>query len=133
MLTLAPERQAEHEALTIAPIEQLDRNQPLMRLGIARRRPDYWMRRTGNVITIGLHPAALDHFEILSMTWRVEPDEYVDEGTIIGEIGAWASDVLLCSPFAGVVVDVNRDLESDATVLEQDPFGAGWLIRLVVD
>lgn len=36
----------------------------------------------------------------------------------------------LYCPVAGEVVEVNRALEDDPSLVNSDPFGAGWMIRL---
>jgi len=38
---------------------------------------------------------------------------------------------LFC-PVAGEVVEVNDGIESDPSVINKDPYGAGWMIRLRV-
>jgi glycine cleavage system H protein len=37
------------------------------------------------------------------------------------------------APLSGSVIEVNRDLESHPELLQQDPYGAGWLFRLEVE
>lgn len=36
----------------------------------------------------------------------------------------------LFSPLSGEVVEVNGDLESDSSVINSDPYGAGWMIKI---
>ena len=38
----------------------------------------------------------------------------------------------LFSPLAGEVVEVNGALESDPSLINKDPYGGGWMIRLRV-
>jgi glycine cleavage system H protein len=39
----------------------------------------------------------------------------------------------LFSPVAGEVVEVNTTIEGDPSVINKDPYGAGWMIRLRVN
>jgi glycine cleavage system H protein len=39
----------------------------------------------------------------------------------------------LYSPIAGEVVEVNAALEEDPALVNSDPYGAGWMIRLRID
>ncbi len=39
---------------------------------------------------------------------------------------------LFC-PVAGEVVEVNTAIEGDPSVINKDPYGAGWMIRLKID
>ena len=36
----------------------------------------------------------------------------------------------LFSPLSGEVIEVNGDLESDSSVINSDPYGAGWMIKI---
>ncbi len=36
----------------------------------------------------------------------------------------------LFSPLTGEVVEINSDLESDASVINTDPYGNGWIIKI---
>jgi glycine cleavage system H protein len=36
------------------------------------------------------------------------------------------------SPVAGEVTEINEDLEDDPSVVNSEPFGAGWFIKLKV-
>ena len=36
-------------------------------------------------------------------------------------------------PLAGEVIEVNSALEGDPALVNKDPYGAGWLVRLRVD
>jgi glycine cleavage system H protein len=36
----------------------------------------------------------------------------------------------LFSPLTGEVIEVNSQLESDASIINSDPYGGGWIIKL---
>lgn len=36
----------------------------------------------------------------------------------------------LFSPLTGEVIEVNNELESDASVINNDPYGGGWIIKI---
>lgn len=40
-------------------------------------------------------------------------------------------DLAVPAPFAGEVVAVNRELEDEPERINQEPYGAGWLVELV--
>jgi glycine cleavage system H protein len=47
-----------------------------------------------------------------------------------GEIEAVKAVSELYSPVAGQVVDINAALDSDSGVVNRDPYGDGWMIKL---
>jgi glycine cleavage system H protein len=49
-----------------------------------------------------------------------------------GEIEAVKAVSELYSPVAGQVVEINETLDSDSGVVNRDPYGEGWMIKLRV-
>jgi len=49
---------------------------------------------------------------------------------VFGTIEAVKAVSDLYSPLAGSVVAVNADLEADPAVINRDPYGDGWMVRL---
>ena len=50
-----------------------------------------------------------------------------DEMGVVESVKA-ASDIY--APISGIVVAVNEDVNNDPALLNQDPYGAGWLVKL---
>ncbi|HET9947539.1 MAG TPA: glycine cleavage system protein GcvH [Longimicrobiales bacterium] len=49
---------------------------------------------------------------------------------VFGSIEAVKAVSDLYCPVSGVVVEVNSDLADDPSLVNSDPYGAGWMIRL---
>ena len=49
---------------------------------------------------------------------------------VFGTIEAVKAVSELFSPVAGEVVEINTDLEADPSVINQDPYGEGWMIKV---
>jgi glycine cleavage system H protein len=54
----------------------------------------------------------------------------LDAHQAFGEIEAVKAVSELYSPVAGQVVDTNNALDSDSGVVNRDPYGDGWMIKL---
>ena len=61
-----------------------------------------------------------------------EGDE-VSEGEIIAELESTKSVGEIYAPFDGVVVAVNEELEDQPELVNQDPYGEGWIVDLSLD
>ena len=85
----------------------------VMRVGIT----DYAQGELGDVVFVNL-PKPGDRLEVHQAFGTIEAVKAVSE---------------LYSPAAGVVAEVNGDLDSDPAVVNRDPYGAGWMISLRVD
>lgn len=59
-------------------------------------------------------------------------DEGVSAGQVCGEIESTKSVGELYAPFAGDVIAVNQAVVDDPSLVNSDPFGEGWLIRIAV-
>ena len=54
----------------------------------------------------------------------------VGRGDVFGTIEAVKAVSELYAPLAGTVTDVNTALEDDPALVNRDPYGAGWMIKL---
>jgi len=59
-----------------------------------------------------------------------KPDGNVEQGAPFGEIESVKTVADLVSPLSGKVLEVNKDLPSNLDTLKEDPYEAGWLIKL---
>ena len=55
-----------------------------------------------------------------------------DKMAVFGTIEAVKAVSELFAPLAGEVVEVNAKLDADPAVINRDPYGEGWMIRLKV-
>ena len=90
-----------------------------------------WVRREGDgTFTIGITAHAQDALGELVYVELPDVGRQVGKGEacIVVESTKAASDVY--APVAGEVLAVNEALGSDPQIVNSDPFGQGWLIRL---
>lgn len=78
---------------------------------------DYAQGELGDVVYVEL-PQAGDHFGV---------------GEAFGTIEAVKAVSELYCPVAGEVVEANDALEADPALVNSDPYGEGWMIRLRID
>jgi glycine cleavage system H protein len=75
---------------------------------------DYAQGELGDVVFVEL-PAAGDAFEKMEVFGTIEAVKAVSD---------------LYSPISGEVVEVNEALEEDPALVNSDPYGEGWMIRV---
>ena len=61
------------------------------------------------------------------------PGTRVTAGEPCGEVESTKSVSDIYSPVDGEVTEVNGDLEDDPALVNTDPYGAGWLMRIRLD
>ena len=57
-------------------------------------------------------------------------DDDIEQGEVCGKIQSrkWIGN--LCSPVSGTVIAINEELENDATMINDDPYGEGWVLLI---
>jgi glycine cleavage system H protein len=57
-------------------------------------------------------------------------DDRVRQGEVFGSIEAVKAASDLFAPVSGEVVAVNEELASDPSLINSDPYGGGWMLRI---
>jgi len=55
-------------------------------------------------------------------------DDDVAQGETCGKVQSSKWVGKLVAPVSGTIVEVNSELESDSTLINKDPYGAGWIM-----
>jgi glycine cleavage system H protein len=92
-----------------------------------------WIALDGDVATVGITDYAAD--KLGDVVFVELPGEGTDvtAATVVGEIESTKSVGELYAPLDGEVVEVNEAVVDDPSLVNSDPFGAGWLVKLKVD
>ncbi|MCL2881360.1 MAG: glycine cleavage system protein GcvH [Coriobacteriia bacterium] len=77
---------------------------------------DYAQDQLGGLVFVNL-PAVGDTFAV---------------GAVFGEVESVKSVSELLAPLSGKVIEVNAELESAPETINNDPYGAGWIIKMSV-
>ncbi|MBC7465567.1 MAG: glycine cleavage system protein H [Bdellovibrio sp.] len=89
-----------------------------------------WYREEDGLITIGINEEGLaDITEITSLDLPAE-NESVAEDVAIGTIETDDGPLDIYSPVEGKVVEINSSVIEDPSLIQEDPYEEGWLIRI---
>ncbi len=89
-----------------------------------------WYRLEDGIITIGINEEGLaDITEITSVDLPPE-QEKVEEDVAIGVIETDDGPLNIYSPVAGTVIEINAAVLEEPSVIQEDPFEEGWLLRI---
>ncbi len=92
-----------------------------------------WARLEGDACTVGITRFAVD--QLTDVVYIELPDvgDHVFAGEDFGEIESVKSVNDIYAPCDGEVIAVNKKLEDDPTIINKDPYGEGWLIKIKVE
>lgn len=91
-----------------------------------------WVRIEGTTATVGITQYAQEQLGDVVFVEPPAVGRTVSRGEAIGTIESVKAVSELFSPVAGTVSAVNTELESRPELVNQDPYGGGWLVRLTV-
>ena len=83
-------------------------------------------------VKVGLSAVAVDALGDVVYLDLPEAGSAVTAGEVCGEVESTKSVSELFSPVTGTVVEVNAEAVDNPAVLNEDPYGAGWLFTVEV-
>jgi glycine cleavage system H protein len=89
-----------------------------------------WHKLDGEVVTVGITQFAAD--ELTDITYIALPKvgAKVDVGGRWGEVESVKATSDLYSGVSGTIAEVNSKLADNPGLVNTDPFGAGWMIKI---
>jgi glycine cleavage system H protein len=87
-----------------------------------------WARAESRRVTVGITDYAQDALGDVVFVQLPEIGREVEAGTTMGEVESTKSVSDLYAPVTGRVVEVNGALADSPGLLNEDPYGTGWLI-----
>jgi len=92
-----------------------------------------WVKASGRKVTIGITDYAQDALGDIVYIDLPEVDTDVEVNSEIGEIESTKATSSIISPVSGKVTEVNEDLSESPEVINEDPYGKGWIAIIEVD
>lgn len=89
-----------------------------------------WLKIEGDFVVVGITDYAQEALGDITYVEMPEIGKTVDQAGECGVIESVkvASDIL--APVAGEVAEVNSDLEAEPELVNRDPYGKGWILKL---
>jgi len=89
-----------------------------------------WVKVEGNVATVGITAFAQGELgDIVYVEVETEGEE-LDQEEVFGSIEAVKTVSDLFMPVSGEITSFNDALEQDPETVNNDPYGAGWLVKI---
>lgn len=91
-----------------------------------------WVRIEGNIATIGITDFAQGELGDIVFVDVDSVDDELASGDVFGSVEAVKTVSDLFLPLSGKVTEFNSDLEDQPELLNTDPYGKGWIIKLEI-
>ena len=89
-----------------------------------------WVKTEGNIVTVGITDWAQGELGDIVFVELPEVGADVEQTEPFGTIEAVKAVSEIYSPVTGKVVEVNATLEDDPMVINRDPYGDGWMLKV---
>ena len=91
-----------------------------------------WVQVDGDVATVGITAYAADKLgDVVFVELPAVGDELAG-GEVVGEIESTKSVGELYAPALGTVLEANQAVVDSPDLVNSDPFGEGWLIKITL-
>lgn len=91
-----------------------------------------WVRVEGDEAYVGITDFAQGELGEIVYVDVTSEGETLEQGEVFGSIEAVKTVSDLMMPIGGEVLEVNTKLEDAPELVNSDPFGEGWIIKLTV-
>ena len=92
-----------------------------------------WVRINGNEAVIGITDFAQSELGEIVYVDVDTQGEKIDRNEVFGSIEAVKTVSDLMMPMTGEVLEVNEELEDAPELVNEDPYGKGWIIKIAIE
>ena len=89
-----------------------------------------WARAENGRIVVGITDYAQDQLGDVVFVGLPETGATVEAGKPLGEVESTKSVSDVYSPVSGTVIETNSRLETSPELVNEDPYGRGWLVTI---
>jgi glycine cleavage system H protein len=91
-----------------------------------------WVRLAGDVATVGVTPYAAEQLGDVVFVELPAVGRVVEQAAPVGVIESVKAVSDLFSPVSGEVIEANEKLAATPELVNSDPLGEGWMVRIRV-
>ena len=91
-----------------------------------------WIKIEENIATIGITDFAQKELGDIVYVDVDTLDDTLSEGEVFGSVEAVKTVSDLFMPLSGEVVEFNEALEDEPELVNSDPYGKGWIVKIKV-
>lgn len=91
-----------------------------------------WIRVIDNILTIGITDFAQGELgDIIFVEFPGIGDEFQKDDPF-GTIEAVKTVADIFAPVQGKIIEINHDIENSPEIINSDPYGDGWLVKIEI-
>lgn len=91
-----------------------------------------WVKIDGDTAIVGITDFAQGELGDIVYVDVDTLDDTVEEGEVFGSVEAVKTVSDLFMPLSGEVIEFNEELEDEPELVNSDPYGKGWMIKVAI-
>lgn len=91
-----------------------------------------WVNLQGDIATVGITHFAQNELGDIVFVEIETVGETIEQDEVFGTVEAVKTVSDLFLPMSGEIIELNADLESNPELVNEDPYGKGWMIKVKV-
>ena len=92
-----------------------------------------WVRVEGDIAYVGITDFAQSELGDIVYVEIETLNEEIEMGDVFGTVEAVKTVSDLFMPISGEVIELNEKLESEPELVNSDPYGDGWMVKIKID
>ena len=92
-----------------------------------------WVKVDGNIAVVGITDYAQSQLGDIVFVECETVGDNLEAGDTFGTVEAVKTVSDLYLPVSGEVLEFNEDLESQPELVNKDPYGAGWIVKIKIN
>ena len=92
-----------------------------------------WVKIEGNMAIVGITDFAQGELGDIVYVEVETLDEILASESVFGTVEAVKTVSDLFMPLSGKIIEVNENLEQNPEIVNEDPYGAGWMIKIEIN
>jgi len=101
--------------------------------GLYYAKTDEWAKVEGNTATVGITDYAQDQVGDIVYVEEAEVGKKVKKGEAVISIESVKTAADIHAPVSGEIIEVNKEVVDNPSIVNEDPFGKGWLFKIKME
>ena len=92
-----------------------------------------WVRLKGDIAYVGITNFAQGELGDIVYVEIETLNQKIEQGDVFGTVEAVKTVSDLFMPISGEIIEINQKLESEPELVNNDPYGEGWMVKIKYD
>ncbi len=91
-----------------------------------------WLKIEGDTAIMGITDYAQKELSDIVYVDLPEPGKTLNQGDVLGTIEAVKAVSDFYTPISGTIIESNQDLKATPDLVNKEPYGKGWMVKIKV-